>query len=429
MKKNSKLVALVFCFALLAQGLAGCGADGSLTAPPSTPASSPAATTAVPTPSLSPTATPVPTPAPTATPSPDGIIPGEGFAVPEGDGLPIGEFVLGHGGFIYYCDADGLWRVDGKLKGKTRIVKMDGAIRQFFFDADGTLYFTAEAADGTHELTFYRYRDGKPALLVKGFSKIFRVDGGYAYLLVSSGVSLEARACELASGSTRAWLGLGPAVNFRFQGGLLYFIDTHGQLFARDMRTGRSERVFQNLSALAYDKGDWALNLMKRDGHVSFEAYRYSDRSLRTIKLDDSIPLAFPTDALFRVLSFDGKYLYLCYNGYEEAATFYQVDAATGKAVKRLKADQCAALCVNGILCYIFTGTYSDGGAPRNLNVWACNMAGGTKTLLKRLPAKTGMVEQLQVAGGYVWGFGSAEKRLGADTLYCTRYLFTLPVK
>jgi hypothetical protein len=212
--------------------------------------------------------------------------------------------------------------------------------------------------------------------------------------------------------------------------GMLYFIDSRDQLVVKDMQSGKRERVFQDLSKLLYNGNGWALNYTRKDGRPVFEAYRYADRTLRTVPLDESILNSFADDSLFYVLGFDGKYLYLCFNGYEYAATFYQVDAANGKAVRKMKADQYAAQCVSGTVCYAFTGTYSDGGAPRNLNVWACDMARGTKALMARLSTKTGMVDEMAYAGGYVWGFGSTEKKLaGGDSLYLTKYLFALPVK
>jgi hypothetical protein len=438
---KNRTLAITLCFILLVPVFSGCGADGGATAAP--PASrttgSPQATISPSTPSPSPAATPAPTaiPSPPITPSPDGITPADGFAAPEGDGLPIGELALEHGGYVYYCDGDGLWRVDGKLKGKTKVLKAAGAIRQFFFDAAGTPYYTEETPDGNggHSICLYRYRDGKASLLADGIAGITHVDGKTAYYAGQRDADgHKLFACDLETGEKKLCLSSDRAKDFYFRSGFLYFTDEHDQLFAKDLRTGQSGPVFPKLSALVYNRGDWALNFKKADGHPVFEAYRYSDRSLRTVRLDESIPRAFPPDMLFSVLAFDGKNLYLCYNGYEEAATFFRVDAATGKAVKRLKADQCSVLCVSGNTCYIFTGTYSDGGAPRNLNVWACNMAAGTKALMKRLPAKTGMVEEMAAAGGYVWGFGSTEKAAatqggGTDTLYLHKYLFALPGK
>lgn len=100
--------------------------------------------------------------------------------------MPIAEFVMEKGEYIYYVDGENLLRVDKQLEYRTVVLTANGPIRQFFFGADDTLYYTAETSDdGYHTITLYRYQAKKSVKITDDLDYIYRIDSKSIYIFVT----------------------------------------------------------------------------------------------------------------------------------------------------------------------------------------------------------------------------------------------------
>lgn len=413
----------------------------SFTIQPSSNNIIPTATTSTPIPiktatqKISPEPLPSPSPSPTSTASPEFFNIDAPIKTPT-EQLPVNYYVLENNNHIYYADGKILYCADLDMSHQEKLLTASGYIQQIFFDKNNVLYYIAMKVDknGDTHYALYKHIESSEQLVLPDFDGIDGIDSNYIYYedgeynMVQQKASMDIYTYDINNNfSKEKWLSadnIDTCDLSYLQTGYLYFtIEDHPATYCGNLIDGTAKKIFpQDMAELG--DNNHRIGFSTDEKNTYFSIYDYNDNSYQNCYINEVLNYG----EIANILVYN-NYLYIVVSPYYNDGSIYKIDIRNNTIVnKSLITGFCINSAIYGDKWYLF----ADGNGLIKNKLYEYNLDDCSLRILahfKKFPTDNNSIESLDIAGDYIWGYGSLGKNSVKDKYGNIEYIVSYPVR